>query len=624
MRVPKINIVTALSLFLLGFSGMASVATAQNATPKRVVVLYWYDKDYPGHARWDENFRPALQNSPTTIEYYPEYLEANRFPGEQQSEALRDYLRKKYSDRKIDVVVAQSEASFTFLLKNRNDLFPHVPLVFYVAGRPKPETLASEPDVTGLIVFNNFRRTIDLALSLHPRTEQLFVVSGTLAHDKQFEALARDDLRDYEKRVQINYLTDLPSNELNAVTRRLPERSIVLYVWQQSINENGKLMESPDVLDSFAPTSSVPVYAMSGPNIGRGPIGGYVYTRESSAAKVAELVKRIANGEKAQDIPVEGVPIVPMFDWRELQRWQIREDSLPRGSVIRFKELTFWQQYKWHIAGLFSLIALQSLFIAGLLIERKRRRRAKEALAQLNAELEERVADRTAALNAKSRELEAFAYSVAHDLKAPLRGIDGYSRLLLEDHAAELDEEGRSFVDTIQSSTQEMSELIDDLLAYSRLERRDFKLHRLELQPLISKIVDQKKRESNGRRIDFVIDVNGGSVLADANGLSQALSNYLDNAVKFTRNVPHPRVEIGAKESAENCVLWVRDNGIGFDTKYKDRLFNIFQRLHAAEDYPGTGVGLAIVRKAMERMGGRAWADSEPGKGATFYLEFPK
>jgi len=137
-------------------------------------------------------------------------------------------------------------------------------------------------------------------------------------------------------------------------------------------------------------------------------------------------------------------------------------------------------------------------------------------------------------------------------------------------------------------------------------------------------MVEQKKREATDIGIEFVVNVNGGSVVADANGLTQSLRNYLDNAVKFTGKIPSPRIEVGSSETAQHHLIWVRDNGVGFDMKDHDRIFNIFQRLNASEEYPGTGIGLAIVRKAMERMGGRAWAESESGQGATFYLEIPK
>lgn len=625
MRIVRVTMLLHLVLLI----PVSSVLRAQQpATPKRVLVLFWYDKDFPGHIRWDQSFQTELQSvTPGTVEYYPEYLEANRFPGESQEQVLHDYLKQKYADRPIDVVVAQSETSLNFLLKYRYDLFPHTPIIFYSATRPKPETLARTPDMTGVIVLSGYRGTLDLALRLHPGTRQVFVISGTLEHDKKFEVVAREELSDYETRININYLTDLPPRELLQTVKGLPEHSIVLYVWQQSYDEQGKIMESADNLAAIGTICPVPIYGLSGPLLQsgvKGMVGGYVYTFEAGATKVAEMTLRIANGEQAKNIAIEEIPTVPMFDWRELRRWGINEELLPSGSKVLFKELTFWQQYKGRIVAVLTLILLQTSFIAALLIERARRRRAREDLDRLNAELEQRIATRTAALDAKTRELETFAYSVAHDLKAPLRGIDGYTRLLLEDHAKDLDTEGRSFLETIHASSEEMSQLIDDLLEYSRLERRELKPERFELSSLISTVVEQSKREATEGGIDLVLKVNGVSIVADSNGITQSLRNYIDNAIKFTRKVAEPRIEIGSKETPKSVVLWVRDNGVGFEMKYHDRIFDIFQRLNPLEDYPGTGVGLAIVRKSMERMGGRAWAESQPGQGATFYLEVPK
>jgi signal transduction histidine kinase len=465
---------------------------------------------------------------------------------------------------------------------------------------------------------------VDLALRLHPEATRVFVVSGTPEHDRRYEKAAQEELAGLEGKVEIAYLTDLPLHDLIAATRSLPPNSVVLYVWQQSFNEQGKLLESYEVLGRIAPGSSAPIYGFGTVILGSGIVGGYLQGPEMNGAKAGELAQRILRGTQARDIPVEAAQRVPMFDWRQLRRWNVPESSLPPDSVVRFKEFTFWELYKWRIAGVITLMILQTAFIAVLLVERRRRRRAREALDRLNAELEERIAARTAALNAKTRELETFAYSVAHDLKAPLRGIDGYSRLLLEDHAADLNDEGRSFVATIHSSTEEMSQLIDDLLEYSRLERREFKSDHVELGPLVKTVVEQKKREATDSSIDFIVNVNGGSVVADPNGLIQSLRNYLDNAVKFTRKVSRPRIEIGSTETTDNFLVWVRDNGVGFDMKDHNRIFDIFQRLNPSKDYPGTGIGLAIVRRAMERMGGRAWAESEPGHGATFYLEIPK
>jgi PAS domain S-box-containing protein len=722
----------------------------QSIAPKRVLVLYWYGKDFPANVRFDRSFQAALRSaSDGTVEYYPEYLESDRFPGEKQSQFLHSYLRQKYADRTIDVVVAAGGPALDFLLKNRKDLFTHTPIVFVMSSYPKTEELAAGRDLTGIVTNNTYRKTLDLALRLHPGTEQVFILSGTLERDKRIETMAREELQGFENRVRVTYLTDLAPDELIVKTKGLPERSIVLYVWQQAQNEQGKVLESADVLALIARSAPVPIYGMSGTNIGRGIVGGYVFTTEGNATRIAEIALRIANGARAQDIPVENAPTIPMFDWRELQRWKISEDRLPPGAIVNFKELTFWEHYKQRIIVAIALIVLQTLLIAFLLLERVRRQRvmrslreseerfskafhsspqpmsiatieegryidvnerflemsgytrdevightsldlnfwegiyaraelvrplkegrsvrnletkfraknghfrlllssadlielsgqprilvassditerkqAEEALNRLNAELEQRVADRTAALDAKTHELETFAYSVAHDLKAPLRGIEGYSRLLLEEHLNRLDDEGRAFLHTIRDSTERMNQLIDDLLAYSRIERRALSAEPIELRQLVETLVEERKTELEERRINLTMEVLGSVVFADPAGLSQALRNYLDNAIKFTSDAPEPRIEVGAEETEKSCRLWVRDNGVGFDMKYHDRIFEIFQRLHRLEDYPGTGVGLAIVRKAMERMGGRAWAESDVGRGATFYLELTK
>lgn len=250
--------------------------------------------------------------------------------------------------------------------------------------------------------------------------------------------------------------------------------------------------------------------------------------------------------------------------------------------------------------------------------------RADANIRALNAELEDRVIERTRQLENKNKELETFTYSVSHDLKAPLRGIDGYSRLLLEDYGPKLDEEGRAFLSNVRRGTLQMGQLIDDLLSYSRLERREFHKESLDVAKLVSRLLAERDDEIEKRGANVIVDVPPANVSADAQGLTMAFRNLVDNAVKFTKDVPSPEIRITGDMNPKSYVLSVRDNGVGFDMKFYDRIFEIFQRLHRAEDFSGTGVGLAIVRKAMERMGGRVWAESEVGKGATFHLEIPR
>ncbi len=240
------------------------------------------------------------------------------------------------------------------------------------------------------------------------------------------------------------------------------------------------------------------------------------------------------------------------------------------------------------------------------------RRKHEEALQTLNNELA-----------SKNREMETFTYSVSHDLKAPLRGIDGYSRLLLEDYSDRLDDEGKRFLLTIRSATEQMNQLITDLLAYSRLERRTLAESPIDLRELVGAIVAQRLHDVRGVEPDVRVDVPHLMARGDRDGLAQAVRNLVDNAFKFTRDMAAPAITVRAERIGNVARLSVTDNGIGFDMQYHEKIFGIFTRLHRPEDYPGTGVGLALVRKAMERMGGRAWAESELGQGATFFLELP-
>jgi PAS domain S-box-containing protein len=235
------------------------------------------------------------------------------------------------------------------------------------------------------------------------------------------------------------------------------------------------------------------------------------------------------------------------------------------------------------------------------------RKRSEEALA--------RAKDTAEAAN---RELEAFSYSVAHDLRAPLRGIDGYSQVLLEDYATQLDEEGRRYLSKVRESAQHMGQLIDGLLNLARVTRNELKRERVDLAALARAAAERLQISQPERQVDFLIG-EGLAVEGDARLLAVVLENLLGNAWKFTRNCPVGRIELGRLDGAE-AVLFVRDNGAGFDMKFASKLFGVFQRLHATSEFEGTGIGLATVQRIVARHGGRIWAEAELGRGATFFF----
>ncbi len=245
-------------------------------------------------------------------------------------------------------------------------------------------------------------------------------------------------------------------------------------------------------------------------------------------------------------------------------------------------------------------------------------------IRELNTDLEQKVRERTEQLAAANKELETFTYSVSHDLKAPLRGIDGYSRLLQEKYRTGLDEEGSLFLANVRKGVEQMGQLIEDLLSYSRMERRSLKELDLDLGRLIRTILAERQADIEALGMIVALELDELHAHADPDGLGLVLRNLIDNAIKFSRDSQPPRLTIRGQATEKSVILECIDNGIGFSMQFHDRIFEIFQRLQRAEDYPGTGIGLAIVHRAMLRMGGRVWARSTPGEGAAFYLELPK
>ncbi len=247
------------------------------------------------------------------------------------------------------------------------------------------------------------------------------------------------------------------------------------------------------------------------------------------------------------------------------------------------------------------------------------RRRAVAAEQEAAAE-EARMRERTAELEAANRELEAFSYSVSHDLRAPLRTIDGFSRILLEDYADRLDEEGEDYLGRVRAASRHMDTLIEDLLDLSRVSRGPLRREVIDLSAMARGIVRKLKGAQPERRVRFVAE-EGVVAFGDANLLAVALENLLGNAFKFTQKEDEATIEFGAVTQGDGGVAYyVRDDGAGFDPRYADKLFGAFQRLHGAEEFEGTGIGLATVARIVHRHGGRVWAEGEVGEGATFYF----
>lgn len=254
--------------------------------------------------------------------------------------------------------------------------------------------------------------------------------------------------------------------------------------------------------------------------------------------------------------------------------------------------------------------------------ETNERKKSEEQVRALNRDLEAHVVQRTAALTEALNDLEGFGYSVSHDLRTPLRAIDGFSRQLLKRYADKLDDEGKRYLNVVRDNTKKMSQLIDDILAFSRMGRLDISMSEVNMDGLAREVFEELRPNFAGRELTMEIKplppVHGDQAM-----LRQVWVNLLSNAIKFTRPKAAAQVEVGGRTEGAEQIYYIKDNGAGFNMQYADKLFGVFQRLHGNEEFEGTGIGLAIVKRVITRHDGRVWAEGKVDEGATFYFTLP-
>jgi PAS domain S-box-containing protein len=367
------------ALILIVWIGASATVRADGR--RLVVMLYPQDSNAAvGNLLAEQGIRSAFAAEP--IDVYNEYLELSNSPTNRSSKLQVQFLREKYAGRKVDLVLAWLSPALDFATTHRAEIFPGVPIIYCLVEEREIQARKLPVDVIGAPVKLDLAGTLDLALRLHPQTRHVFVVSGKAKFDAYWEAQARQTFRAYENEREFVYLSGLPMQELVEKVAHLPERSVIYYltVFQDGA---GKDFVPADVVERMAGVSGAPIYGYGESFLGHGLVGGHIVTFENETANAARLALRILAGETPNQIgPQRATRTVPIFDWRQLKRWGISESSLPAGSVVRFKDSSLWDAYKWPIIGAVGVCSFEALLIAALLALMAHRKRANVALRE--------------------------------------------------------------------------------------------------------------------------------------------------------------------------------------------------------------------------------------------------
>ena len=370
----------------VAFAAVCPAADAQEQPARTVLTIYWGPENFPGTEQIDSAIQHVLRtHSAAPVSYFTEYLETEEFPQETASAALRDYIRRKYDGRHVDVVIAVTSAALQFTLRYREELFAGVPIVFLSARLPQVAAEHTVPGITGVLSDAPYDETLALALTLHPSTTRVFVVARAPSV-QGYEDRVRSALNRFSSRVELTYLDERTVPALLAAVKAIPARSVLLYTRYASDGDSSGLY--PDqIARLMAAASAVPIYTIDDVYLGIGVVGGIMRTGETTGSRLGAITRRILEGSRPEDIPIADVPTAPVFDWRQVKRWGIDPSQLPSGSLIRFRTPTAWESYSWYIVGTIAIVAAQLMLITGLLTQRSRRRRAERIVHAREASL---------------------------------------------------------------------------------------------------------------------------------------------------------------------------------------------------------------------------------------------
>jgi signal transduction histidine kinase len=596
---------------VLAAVSVSSMAVSQTAARRTVLAIYWSPEDFPQNPILHRTIREELDRSPVPIDLYSEYLESDSLPEDVARESLREYIRLKYHGRTIDVVIANTSVVLEFVVRYRQELFPDAPIVYIGIEAETLKLRDAGAGMTGTISSASFGETLDLALTLHPDTERVFVVANSPS-TTLLQVLQRE-LRPFANRVDITYISDGSQSAMLAAVKAVPFlHSLVLFIRHAQEPEHSARMLEPARL--VADAAPVPVYGVTESFIGTGIVGGRMYTIVDQASRAGRMTLRILAGERAQDIPIGRATLVPIFDWRQLQRWGISESRLPPGSEVLFREPSAWQKYRWEISAVAAVMLLQAGLITWLIYEHRRRHAAELATREAMSELTQ--------MNRVSGAGELSA-SIAHEVNQPLAAIALNASAALNWLKAKTPdlEEARDALVRVVSESHRAGDIVTNLRALFRKDAQQ--PGTVEINKVILSVLALVRIELEKHDIEVHTQLDHGLPAMAGNEvqLQQVVLNLVMNAKDAMQSTPSQReLRVQSQRSADGRVqVSIEDSGSGISPSDVKR---IFQPMFTTKAH-GMGMGLSICRSIVEAHHGTIWAEARTGVGSAFRFSLP-
>jgi signal transduction histidine kinase len=593
-----------------------AVCSAAEPLPRSVLILDPFAGNLPWVGARNAAFRATLNSGRAwPISIYEEYLDLNRFSGPKYRQSVQDHFREKYRDKPIGMIVAFGPSALDYAIQLRAELWPDRSIVFGEVAEAAISRSSLPPGLTGTTVHFTLTEMAMVARMLMPHLKRIALVGDPLDHLPAFRHF-KEEIPAITASLLYTDLTGLTMGDLRRRVMDLPEDTAILYT---AINFDGagESYIPAEALSLVAEVANRPIIVNTETSIGRGAVGGFVLTPGSVGEEAARLASRILEGEDASKINVTtNIVNTPVFDWRELKRWNINEGRLPPGSEVRFRPQSMWEQYHWQMVAIAAILLLQAVMIANLLVERHRRLAAESA--SRGHLLEVLHLNRIATAGVLSA-------SFAHELNQPLATI------LSNTEAAELNLESatpdiglvKAILADIRRDDQRAGEIIKHLQGLLR-KKREPELEEFDVNDAVRDALNFLEPEAKRRRITLSAVHGPGAfyVRADPVHLQQVLLNLVANGIDAMVNeAPGKRTMVLQTEliNGSEVAVSIADNGVGIpDGKLND----IFKPFFTTKPQ-GTGIGLTISRAIMQIYGGKIWAENRPGGGAVFRISMP-